>query len=267
MVWENNMSRFEVETIDRPVPKVLSYLGEDLVRNALDIWALTKERSRYDLKVCSLGNEVKAHLGIYKTPEAQYTSLGGDTAAAKALLGYIPGKAVLTIPPTLAELVRTKVRLDAIYPNDIMLVTRGEEELEDSGSVRRLGPSDFAQYSTFGSSFNVGEASKQWAKDRLSKNVIFGVFDEGKLVSVASLAVWLPKTAVILGVETKTEYRRKGFGRIVVSAAVREALRRSESCSLFVRSDNQEAISLYQKLGFKKVGEELWIDIGTGIVP
>ena len=259
--------RPEVESVSEPAPKVLSYLKKDVIRNALDIWALTKERNRYSLKVCRLGTEVKAHLGIYNTPEAQYTSLGGDIAAAEALLPYIPSKAALTIPPGLSELVRTKVRPDAEYPNDIMLVRRGEERLENTGSARRLGLEDFGQYSTFGSSFNVGEASDQWAKDRLSKNAIFGAYGMDKLVSVASLAAWLPEVSVILGVETKVEYRRRGFGRMVVSKAVLEALRRSKSCSLFVRSDNHEAISLYRKLGFKKVGEELWVDIGTGIVP
>jgi ribosomal protein S18 acetylase RimI-like enzyme len=53
----------------------------------------------------------------------------------------------------------------------------------------------------------------------------------------------------------------------VVSATVREGLRRSKSCALFVRSDNYEAVRLYRRLGFGKFGDELSIDRGTGIVP
>ncbi|MCL4518229.1 MAG: GNAT family N-acetyltransferase [Thaumarchaeota archaeon] len=70
-----------------------------------------------------------------------------------------------------------------------------------------------------------------------------------------------------MGVETRQEFRRRGYGSIVVSAAVREALKHSRCCSLFVRSDNEQALGLYWALGFKKIGEELWVDLGTGLIP
>jgi ribosomal protein S18 acetylase RimI-like enzyme len=256
-----------IETIHEPTSDVLSYFETNLLRNALDIWSLTKERSRYKLRMCRVGDELKAHLGIFDTPEAKYTSLGGSAQAAQALISFIPEKAALTIPPSFRNLVRTAIKHDAIYPNDIMVVERGNEKLEEPGAAERLTRDDAAEYAAFGSSFNVGKLSHKWAKDRLERNIILGLFQGGSLVSVASIAAWLPKVAVILAVETKQEYRGKGYGSLVVSAAVREALRRSESCSLFVRSDNHPAIGLYRRLGFRKVAEELWIDIGTGIVP
>lgn len=261
------MTAFRIEKVREPTRNVLSYLEADVVRNAVDIWSLTWERSRYQLSVCFVDSEVRAHLGIYDTPEAKYTSLGGAREAAEALLRLVPSKAVLTVPPDLGKTVKMGLKHDAVYPNDIMVVERGKEALDKPESARRLTPADATEYSTFGSSFNVGEASRRWARNRLVKNVIFGTFCNGKLVSVASLVAWLPEVAVVMGVETKHGFRRRGFGSSVVSAALKEALRRSTSCSLFVRSDNKAAIGLYRKLGFQKFGEELWIDIGTGIVP
>lgn len=261
------MTAVGVETVREPTADVLSYLQSNVVRNVLDIWSLTHERGRYELTVCRTGNEVKAHLGVYDAPEAKYTNLGGEIEAAETLLPFIPDKTVLTIPPDLGKLVSSKVTHGAVYQEDFMVVERGQERLDNPESATRLMPADAAEYSTFGSSFNVEETSQEWARDRLENNAIFGVFCDSRLVSMASLAAWLPKMAVILGVETKKEFRKRGFGRSAVSAAVREALVRSEACSLFVRSDNHEAIRLYRALGFRKVGDELWIDIGTGIIP
>ena len=87
------------------------------------------------------------------------------------------------------------------------------------------------------------------------------------LVSVASATAFHPEISVIIAVETRKEFRRRGYGSSVVSAAVREALDRSRSCALWVAARNAEAQAVYGQLGFKKVGEELWVDIGTGVTP
>ena len=257
----------KVIAADRPTRAVLSYLGKNVVRNALDTWLFTMGRKRYSLRVCLVGNSVKAHLGTYDTPEAKYTSLGGDLKAAGGLLRFIPDKAVITTPPKFRELVTDKFPASVVYPNDIMILGRGDEKLQDPGLARKLTSSAAIEYATFGSSFNVGGISEKWSLEQIRNYVIFGIFVDDKLASVATIGAWLPKVAVILAVETKPEFRGKGLGAKVVSAAVQEALKRSQTCSLFVRSDNEAAVALYRKIGFRKFGEELWIDKGTGIIP
>jgi ribosomal protein S18 acetylase RimI-like enzyme len=257
----------EVVKVPKGDPYVITYLEMDIVRNALDIWCLETESDRYNLCVCRDGNEIKAHLSTYNTPEAIYVSLGGREPAVEVLLSLVPTKAVVTTTNDLGDLVKRKLRYDAIYPNDFMVVNRGEERLRSPDKARRLSREFEIEYSTFGSSFNAPKVSIEWIRDRLENDLIFGAFSDGKLASVASLSAWLPQMAVIMGVETRPEFRRRGLAAIVVSAAVQEALKRSQACSLFVRSNNQQAIALYRALGFKKRGEELWIDIGTGLIP
>ena len=256
-----------IERVTGHNSKVVAYLKRNLVRNALDVWNLETRSARYDLYVCKVSGGVEAHLGIYSGEDAKYVDIGGSERAVEKLLGLVPPKAVITAPPALGNIITHAVRPAKVYPNDIMIVERGQEKLSDSEGVKRLTGDDAVQYSEFGSSFNAPKVKLKRIREALQERIVFGAFSDRSLVSIASLVSWLPSVAVIMGVETKEEFRRRGFGSSVVSAAVREGLGRSRSCALFVRSDNYEAIRLYLKLGFRKHGDELWIDRGTGIVP
>jgi len=146
-------------------------------------------------------------------------------------------------------------------------VRNGEEQLRDCSLAQRLSSEHGIEYARFVSSLNMHEMSLEWAREQLDTDIIFGAFADGMLASVASVVAWLPQVAAIMGADTKPEFRRKGLGSIVVSAAVQEALRCSRSCSLYVRSSNEEAAGLYQALGFEKLCEGFFIDIGSGVNP
>jgi ribosomal protein S18 acetylase RimI-like enzyme len=248
-------------------PSTISYFEKGIFRNALDIWSLRRGDQRYELYVCRVGAQVKAHLSIYRSPEANYVDLGGDSCVAETLLPRVPYKAVLVTTPRLRDSAMRRLKCDAAFSHDIMVVKRGEETLNDPKEAIRLSRKHDSEYSTFGTSFNIQNLPLEWVQERIDNDIIFGAFAEGKLVSAASLFAWLPQVSVIMSVETKPAFRRRGLGNTVLSAVVREGLKRSQSCALFVRTNNKEAIGLYSSLGFKKVGEEAWIDIGTGLVP
>lgn len=248
-------------------PDVIAYLKKDLFHNAGDIWYLQREENRYKLHVCRIGKEIKAHLGVYNSPEANYASFGGDPHLAEALIDLVPSKAVLLVPVPLKDLVSGKLKYNKIFLNDVMVVRRGGEKLRRPELATRLSTVHAMQYSSFGSSFNVPPVPIEWIQERLENDIIFGAYEGEVLGAVASVAAWLPEVAVIAGVETKPELRGKGLGSIAVSAAVQEGLKRSQCCTLLVRTDNVPAINLYMALGFEKAGEEFWIDIGTGLRP
>jgi GNAT superfamily N-acetyltransferase len=260
-----------IETASSYQTDVVRYLKADIVRNALDISYFERQDRRHKLYVCLSDDSINAHLGIYDTPEAFYANLGGEPIAVKELLQFIPRtKTALTTTSELGALVRGSIKCDAVYLNDLMLVKRGQEKLRNlENAVRLSSKKDALEYSSFGSSFNVPiSLPLDWINECLERDIVYGVFsDDGRLASVASLTAWLAQVSVIMGVETKPEFRRRGFGAACVSAALQEGLKRSNSCSLFVRSDNKVAIGLYKTLGFKKIGEELWIDIGSGLIP
>jgi len=247
--------------------EAVAHLETDLNRNALDIWNLRFESHRYELYVNRDQGVIRAHLGIYHAPEADYVTIGGREEAIGPLLTLIPSRAVVLLPPGAFEAARGNMKPGNVYLNDLMLVRRGEEMLGHTDFAVRLTEKDAEEFAGFGSSFNAPPVPVEWARERISRDAIFGAFNQRKLVSVASATAFHPDVAVIMGVETRNEFRRKGYGSSVVSAATREALNRSKSCTLWVAARNAEALAIYRRLGFKKIGVELWVDIETGLTP
>lgn len=257
----------KVERVVRPTSDVTAYLKTNLVANALDLWNLDHEANNLRLFVArDFG--IKGHISVFSTPEADYVSLAAHAPEeASVLLELIPNKCVLIIDPRLYESTRNMIQSHVAYPNDRMVVARGQENLVNSDQAVRLTVKDASEYIQFGASFNTPQVPLDWARQRLERDIVFGVFNDNILGSVASLVARLPEMAVIMGVETLQEFRGKGYATVATSAATREALTTSESCALFVRSDNLSAVHIYENLGYRKVGEELWVDIGTGLVP
>ena len=72
------MSTWELEKVYDYSADVGSYLEDDLVRNALDIWNLRFENERYELYVSRRDRtKIEAHVSIFYAPEADYVSIGG----------------------------------------------------------------------------------------------------------------------------------------------------------------------------------------------
>jgi predicted GNAT family acetyltransferase len=96
---------------------------------------------------------------------------------------------------------------------------------------------------------------------------IYGVSIDSELVSYAGSFIQLPQVWMIGGVYTHPNHRNKEYATFATSAVTEEALKNAENAALFVRSDNHSAIRVYEKIGYKKIGEKLWVDVGTGLKP
>jgi ribosomal protein S18 acetylase RimI-like enzyme len=258
----------KAERILQPTREAIIHLRSNLLANALDLWNLEHEPNNFELFVSRDQDRITGHVSMFHAPEASYVAMAStNPQGVGALLDLMPRKCVLIIGPGLYDSIKDNIPSHVVYPNDIMVVTKGNETITNPELAVRLSVGDASEYLRFGTSFSVPQVPLEWAQERLAKDIVFGVFSDDSLASVASVAARLPEMAVIMGVETLQEFRGRGLATVVCSAATREALKSSESCELFVRSDNSAAIHVYEKLGYSKVGEELWIDIGTGLAP
>jgi len=101
----------------------------------------------------------------------------------------------------------------------------------------------------------------------IAKMPMYGVYVGNELVSYAGSFIQLPQVWLIGGVYTHPRHRNMGYAQIATSAITREALENAKMAALFVRSDNSSAIRVYEKIGYHKIAEKLWVDVGTGLKP
>lgn len=79
----------------------------------------------------------------------------------------------------------------------------------------------------------------------------FGIYDDGRLVAMAGERLRLPGFTEISAVCTHPESRGRGYASSLVSSLIRKIEERDEAPFLHVRTENAEAIRVYEKLGFK----------------
>lgn len=96
-----------------------------------------------------------------------------------------------------------------------------------------------------------------WLDDelvKLSRN--FGIYKDDKLISFAGIHAYSEEyqVAAIAHVTTHPEYRRQGYGELVISSLINDLKRDIKYIGLNVKTDNLNAINCYKKLGFKECG-------------
>ena len=103
--------------------------------------------------------------------------------------------------------------------------------------------------------------STPWSEDGLKSELdnnfarFFVAFCEGKIAGYIGSHNILGEV-YITNVAVFPEFRRKGVGKALVEFLVNEMkAENAEFVTLEVRKSNQNAISLYEKCGFQKVGE------------
>jgi len=113
----------------------------------------------------------------------------------------------------------------------------------------------------FGSTFEVENAQPlSWFSDRLGSSTVLGAFRDAELVGMAGLAVQQgPKRAhkgTLWGMYVRPAARKASVGRRLVEAICNLARQQVELIQLTVVRDNQQARSLYARLGFLEYGVE-----------
>lgn len=85
-------------------------------------------------------------------------------------------------------------------------------------------------------------------------NMAVGIYEDGKLVSVASTSAACKTGAMVVGVGTREGYRGKGYARRAVLSLCMQAFERG--CGfLCLFYDNPTAGKIYHSLGFETVGK------------
>ena len=253
---------------DVPLQSVLDYLRSDATRNLFAIYDLLKERENTKVSLATEGDKIVGYLLRYSGLSYQTAIIRGLKPAVARLLDEVRGeRMVLFVDTDALAIAEEKLNPTSVVKEDLMVVREDEAKLTTQNLARRLGPGDgpaiLSLYSGYRPVSEKSERYATWAE----KHVVYGVFRDGVLASVAGTWAEAGDGWVVGGVYTSPPYRGNGFATMATSTVTEQALRSARQSTLFVVSSNMPAIRVYERLGYKKVGERLWVDMGTGIKP
>lgn len=250
--------------------RVINSLKSDVIRHVFAFYDIQHEPDCTTMYVAFENGSLKGYVLIYTALEFPSVILECESDVAEELIAYVPENLfVMHVSPNLLPIIERKFPRAKCYVEDWMLVESDDAAFFRSKLVCRLRTEDdgskLAMLLSSRKDRTTGTVKKY--VELISKQPIYGVFLNGELVSYAGSFIQLPQVWMIGGVYTHPKHRSEGYATLATSAVTEEALKNAEAAALFVRSDNYSAIKVYEKLGYKKIGEKLWVDAGTGMKP
>jgi len=180
--------------------------------------------------------------------------LRGTSPAIEALLNKLElEKFEINTEMAHSEIVHEKYRLSGEHELLLMILKRGEENLVSTESIVRLYPEragEIAELMRCTSPEIWGNMTTDRIEASMNRNLWLGVIVDNRLASVGSTFLMDP-VSNINTVATHEDYRNRGYATQVVSALVREILRRNSTALSHVLKDNLPARRVYGKVGFK----------------
>jgi predicted GNAT family acetyltransferase len=77
---------------------------------------------------------------------------------------------------------------------------------------------------------------------------------DGKIIAKCEFSAVTPDAVQLMGVWTEPGLRRHGYGRALLREVCGHLARKGRSVTLFVNDFNQPAVTLYEAMGFKRIG-------------
>jgi RimJ/RimL family protein N-acetyltransferase len=249
---------------------VVNLLKADIIRHVFAVYDLQYDFEHTIMYASFKNDKLNGYILIYTALDFPSAILESDVETAETLVTYAPrNHFIIHCPPELLSPITERFPNEKHYVEDWMIVHKDETSFFKSENVKRLCTlEDGSKLAALLSTRE--DRPKTTAKkcyDLISRMPTYGVFMNGELISYAGSFIHLPQIWLIGGVYTHPNHRNKGYATLATSTVTEEALRNADTAALFVRIDNIPAIRAYEKIGYKKIGEKLWVDIGTGMMP
>lgn len=261
----------KVEKVDEDNKRpIIDLLKLDVIKHVFAIYDLQYKPEHTTMYVAFENGAMRGCILIYTATRFPSVVLECESDVAGELIKYTPRNGfIIHAPPSFLPTIMMEFPSARYYVEYLMLIKRGQANFFKSELVRKLRVDDAPKIAAL---FSIREGRPQSqlvdkCADLISRMPTYGVFVNDELVSYAKSFLQPPQVWVIGGVYTHPSYRNRGYATLATSAVTEEALKNAESAMLFVRSDNYPAIRVYEKIGYKKMYEKLWVDVGTGLKP
>jgi len=243
---------------------VISCLKKNIVMNAFTLYDLQYDEAFTEMYFSVGDDSIESYILIYKRLKYPSVFIEGKVARVKDLLEQIHfSKMIMHVPPEFLPHIKQEYPHANTYKEEWMLIQRNHLSLVEKGNVRKLELKDESKLA----SLLPERLHQEDFAEVLQHFSVYGAFVKNKLVSTARSLIQLPEIWVIGGIYTHPKYRNQGFGTQTTHAITKKGLEKARFVSLFVRSDNYSALRVYEKIGYEKIGNKIWVDIRTGMKP
>jgi ribosomal protein S18 acetylase RimI-like enzyme len=260
-----------VEKLDESNKELfIKQVRTDVIRHVFAFYDVQHDPQHTTIHACFRNSSLLGYILLYTATDVPSVILECEENIAETLIAFAPeNHFVIHSPPSLLPIVKRRFSDAKSYVENWMLVRKENAKFISSTLVRRLSSKkDASMFAKL--VLNRKDRPKRNLKiyvDWIAKMPIYGVFEGDDIVSYAGSFIQTPQIWMIGGVYTDPDHRNKGYASLATSAVTEEALQKAEMAALFVRSDNYSAIRVYEKIGYQKIGEKLWVDVGTGLKP
>jgi len=134
----------------------------------------------------------------------------------------------------------------------LMVLHKGREELHTSHPIARLDASDAEQIAAIMNKADPkswGNITKDQIIEEISRESWTGVKVDGEPASICKTR--LAEVGHIAIVATRETHRNKGYATSLVSHSVQAISNKTSTAMIYVLNDNQPAIRVYERVGFK----------------
>jgi len=198
-------------------------------------------------------NQIDGIMIIYRNYIVQ---LRGSKETAKTLLARLDiEKAEIQTPIEYDPLeIPNKYEKKKALELSLMTLRKGEETPQVKHSITKLSEGDAENIAALMRQADPdwwGETKAEQIAERMSQRLWLGMKIDGKLVSIggARLDDW---GGIITTIATHEDHRNRGYATSIVSALVKEMLKKSNIALIYVESKNSPAVRAYTKAGFQQ---------------
>jgi RimJ/RimL family protein N-acetyltransferase len=262
---------FKVEKIDeRNKQRFVESIKSDVIKHVFAFYDVQHDLEHTTTYAAFQENRLLGYILTYTAADVPSVILESEEDVAETLIAHLPeNHFIMHTTPNLLPFIKGNLPNAKDHIENWMLVRKPEASFHNSRLVKRLRTEEDADMLAKLLLQRTDRPKRMMKKyiEWVTKLPIYGVFRKDMLVSYAGSFIQLPQVWMIGGVYTDPKHRNKGYALLATSAVTEEALRHAEAAALFVRSDNYPAIRVYEKIGYRKIGEKLWVDVGTGLRP
>lgn len=172
----------------------------------------------------------------------------------EAIMPILPSRFYTHLSPTLETFFYNTYAMTP-HGNHLKMALKNEIPLftDCPNCVKLLSVNDIDEIKTL---YAESYPGNWFDKRMLDTNQYFGLWKDNVLTSIAGIHVYSKKykVAALGNITTHPLHRGKGYGKLVTSKLCKSLVNQGIQVGLNVKSDNQNAISCYRKIGFETIG-------------